>query len=136
MGMTHVKEEYKLNRIRGLTQMVETEDRQAGQAASTMDTEKNTERPEKRTPIPANSKEMKDILKEELHIEVEESTEDMNHGKGNRAKQARTQPTQAKEGKWTKARELQATSITVEDTDIPAHLVTSWNKQEKGTKKQ
>ena len=28
--MTHVKEEYKTNRIRGLIQMVETEDRQAG----------------------------------------------------------------------------------------------------------
>ena len=52
--MTHIAEEYKVNRLRGITQMLEMSDRQEGRTGA-MDTEKDKERSAKGEPILTNS---------------------------------------------------------------------------------
>ena len=72
MGMTHVKEEYKTNRIRGLIQMVETEDRQAGRKQVPWIQRKILKDLQREQPYLSTVREMKHMLQSELQITVQQ----------------------------------------------------------------
>ena len=73
--MTHIAEEYKVNRLRGITQMLEMSDRQEGRGQEPWIQKKIMKDLLRENPYLKTVQEMKSILKTELKVEVQEAAE-------------------------------------------------------------
>ena len=126
--MTHIAEEYKVNRLRGITQMLEMSDRQEGRGQEPWIQKKIMKDLLRENPYLKTVQEMKNILKTELKVEVQEAAErykpwTMQTGMAEQAQMKLT-----KRRKTLQPAELTATTIKREEVEIPTHLIQMYER--------
>ena len=129
MGMTHIGEEYKINRLRGITQMVETADRQEGRKQEAWIQKKIMKDLQRTDPYLNVVKEMQEILQKELNIEVQDTSERYSPWALQTGLAGQTQQNPSKKRKTLQPAELRVATIKREDLEIPTHLVQMYERQ-------
>ena len=136
MDMTDIREEYKINRLRGLLQMIQTADTQAGRGQSTWIQETLIEELQQDQPCLAIIQEMKDIMEDigvESHIAGKTYKPWTLQEKGwQKAEGTNPNQTTMKLSSRQGRLDINTQQITHKDEKVPVHLV-RWHEYQGAT---
>ena len=121
--MTNVHEEYKINRLRGLTQMVYLETRQAGRSQPPWIQRKLLKDLGRETPHMEIVKEMQTIIKENLKMHVEQTGERYQPWRTQQGEVETHAPQRKKRCIVDKQGSMKVVNMRVREAMVPSHLV-------------